>query len=266
MKSLFATCLNMFAKLLGWNQDVLYYLITKPLKEKVKDILDRSNAYDHILSAIHISKKLAKPGQQYIIVDVGGGAGTTAEIFQKHFEFQGLIFEPIQSNVEIIKPKLSRLAKWKVVSKALGSKPAISSIHVTNRVTSSSLLPIVMSGHDDLQVLSKSLVMDHTEEVEISTLDLEVKEIREEILILKLDVQGYELEVLKGAIESLPRTLVVVLEMSNHDYYGGAPKYYEVDEFLRKHNYSLFDLYTSIRDVHGIHEWDSIYVNESYCK
>ncbi len=38
----------------------------------------------------------------------------------------------------------------------------------------------------------------------------------QEILLLKIDVQGYELNVLKGAIHSLKKTHIILIEQNNH--------------------------------------------------
>jgi hypothetical protein len=82
--------------------------------------------------------------------------------------------------------------------------------------------------------------------------------------IMKLDVQGYEMEVLKGANSSIERIIIIVLEMNNHSYYPGAPKYFEIDEYLRNKNFTIFDIFPSTKDMGRLKEWDSIYLNNRY--
>ncbi len=80
---------------------------------------------------------------------------------------------------------------------------------------------------------------------------------------MKLDVQGHELEVLKGAVNTLKNTAIVVAEMSNHHNYKGAPLYYDIDEFLRRNNFSLYDQCLSLKEDGKLLEWDGIYVNNN---
>ena len=85
----------------------------------------------------------------------------------------------------------------------------------------------------------------------------------ERILILKIDVQGFEIEAMKGTQQRLQPTAIVVLEVNNHEYYTDAPKYHEVDTYKRSINFQLFDLPPLTRDHLVLKEWDAIYVNNS---
>ena len=56
--------------------------------------------------------------------------------------------------------------------------------------------------------------------------------------LLKIDVQGYELEVLKGAGEHITAFAGVVLEVSHETLYKGAPTPEQLDEFLHLHGFA----------------------------
>lgn len=85
--------------------------------------------------------------------------------------------------------------------------------------------------------------------------------------LIKLDVQGYELEVLKGARHLLkvypPEALV--LEVSLIDVNKGAPLWGEVDRWLSEQGYRLYDICTLIRRPSDEALWqvDALYVNRS---
>ena len=96
----------------------------------------------------------------------------------------------------------------------------------------------------------------------MTTLDNEIPK-GTPVLLLKMDVQGFELEVLKGATETLKHTLLVVLEINNHTGYKGAPTYFEIDDFFRNKGFELYDLLPNIRINNKLQDWDAIYVNKN---
>lgn len=60
--------------------------------------------------------------------------------------------------------------------------------------------------------------------------------------ILKLDVQGYELEVLKGAEKTLQKVGVVQCEVEFNPLYENQPLFPAIDGFLRERGFELYDL------------------------
>jgi FkbM family methyltransferase len=61
-------------------------------------------------------------------------------------------------------------------------------------------------------------------------------------ILLKEDVQGYELEVLRGADETLRNTEVVLLEASTLPYNIGAPSFSDVIAFMADRKFLLYDV------------------------
>ncbi len=61
-------------------------------------------------------------------------------------------------------------------------------------------------------------------------------------ILLKADVQGYEVEVLRGAKEVLPKVEVILLELSLLPYNIGAPLFAEVIAFLAERRFLVYDL------------------------
>ena len=61
--------------------------------------------------------------------------------------------------------------------------------------------------------------------------------------ILKIDVQGFELETLKGASSLFGITEVIILEVSlfSFDDVPGMPEFFEVIDFMNSNNYVVYD-------------------------
>lgn len=66
-------------------------------------------------------------------------------------------------------------------------------------------------------------------------------------LLLKLDVQGYEVEVLSGATETLDRTEVILSEVSLLEYNKGSPLMHEVIAYLSARNFLPYDICGGLR-------------------
>lgn len=60
--------------------------------------------------------------------------------------------------------------------------------------------------------------------------------------LLKLDVQGFELEVLKGGTETLKYSKAVILEVSLLEINKGAPLFAEVIGFMHAHSFEVCDI------------------------
>ena len=100
-----------------------------------------------------------------------------------------------------------------------------------------------------------------------SKLDTIVKHM-DQIDYLKLDVQGGELMVLSGGMETLNRTTFVQLEVSIVEYNKGGACWYEIDEFLRQHGFYLYDsndyfIETHLFNTKAIGQFDVLYIRPS---
>jgi FkbM family methyltransferase len=61
-------------------------------------------------------------------------------------------------------------------------------------------------------------------------------------LFIKLDVQGSELAILRGASNTLEKAEVVQIEMPVLEYNEGAPQFHEVAEFMAANNFAPYDV------------------------
>jgi len=80
--------------------------------------------------------------------------------------------------------------------------------------------------------------------VDVVSIDslIETNQIPDTIELVKLDIQGFELEALKGATKLFGKTEVFILETSMFKYYTGLPIFSEVVNFMLDKDYVVYDL------------------------
>jgi hypothetical protein len=94
------------------------------------------------------------------------------------------------------------------------------------------------------QFLGDAFSVDYTIEIETTTLDSYCqKEGIQTIDFLQIDVQGADLHILEGASQLLQRSVLAVqTEVEFSPLYVNQPLFSDVDFFMRKNKFSLFDL------------------------
>jgi hypothetical protein len=81
--------------------------------------------------------------------------------------------------------------------------------------------------------------------------------------MLKIDTQGYELEILRGAPKLLQSLEVILMETSLVQTKKNAPLFSEVIDFLKQNNFKLFDFCSQIRRKDGVlWQTDLMFVRE----
>lgn len=187
-----------------------------------------------------------------LVIDVGASRGQFGlEIRRAGYGGRIVSIEPLSAPYR----ELSRLtagdAQWTAIRSAVGPGAGTETIHVAaNAGASSSILPML-----DLHLRAAPHARYVGEElVDVRALDELVKsDLRTgATLFTKIDVQGYELQVLAGGPATLGQSSLVQLEMSLLPLYEAAPTYQDVLEFMRQHGFQLIGIETGIADRTGI--------------
>ena len=84
--------------------------------------------------------------------------------------------------------------------------------------------------------------------------------------LIKLDVQGSEIDILKGLGDKIKLFEVVILEVSVVEYNKNAPLFFDVHSFMNNNNYKLYDICDSKRlgdDNSFLIQFDAVFVKTS---
>jgi FkbM family methyltransferase len=172
-----------------------------------------------------------------MIVDVGANRGQfTLYALARFPSAHILAFEPLPAARENMMRLFEGEDRVEVVPFALGETEGELVMHLSAREDSSSLLPVgegqvsVFPGTDEVGTTS----------VEVRTLDgvLADRQLAKPAL-LKVDVQGFELPLLRGAEQSLGLFDQILIEASFVELYEGQALFPEVSQCIEQHGFRL---------------------------
>lgn len=161
-------------------------------------------------------------------VDVGAYHCEWTKSLRQIWDVPVIAVEPQPDCKEILQKYANRLSDIPTYFEfcALSNEPGIANFQLGD--TNSRL---VESGSDK----SSSMI-----EVPVSTLQHVLGAHEEQFNLLKVDVQGFELDVLDGAAEVLSQFEVIILEVSVIRI-GPVPTFYEVMQYMDSKDYRLYD-------------------------
>lgn len=178
-------------------------------------------------------------GEQFAtVLDVGASRGQFALFSIENFpEAEIVSFEPQPGPASDLRDLLGD--RITVVESALGPEAGKAEMNISGRDDSSSLLAI---GERQQQEFPGTGT-DHTIEVPISTLDAETSKPLARPVLLKMDVQGFELDALRGGPETLEEVDVALIECSFVELYEGQALAGEVVNFMTGAGFHLDGVY-----------------------
>lgn len=181
------------------------------------------------------------------VLDVGAGRGQFALVARRRYPSASLhCFEPLAHARQKLTAVVGCDARVHAV--ALGSTNTPAHLHVSEKGDSSSLLPITArqvaafpgTGEAGQIVVNRARLDEIIDPQALARPSL-----------LKIDVQGYELEVLQGTEQVIHLIDDVLVECSFAEFYAGQPLADEVVCYLRPKGFELVGVFSIARDEAG---------------
>jgi FkbM family methyltransferase len=154
------------------------------------------------------------------VLDVGANTGQYASTLRRAgYKGEILSFEPLSDAYAELEKKSRNDSRWRVFNCAVGEENGEAEINIAGNSESSSLLPM-LDAHLRSAPESKYRA---TERVKVSTLDSALENVtsKESRLFLKIDTQGYEHHVIRGARSLLQQVCLIECELSLTPLYEG---------------------------------------------
>lgn len=179
--------------------------------------------------------------QPKTIIDVGAASGTPA-LYEVFPQARHILIEPLEEYIPHLNSLVDKLEQAEYIIAAATPKPGNLVINVHPDLVGSSLY----KEEEDSDVNGVERTIPGM------TLDNMCSERGTEgPYLIKIDTQGYELEVLQGAQTVLKYTDFVILEVSFFEFFKGGPQVYDCLNFMKEQGfvaYEIFDLQYRLLD------------------
>jgi FkbM family methyltransferase len=213
--------------------------------------------------ADHVRRILEKR-QVDCVFDVGANDGAYAIWLRKEAGFKGHIvsFEPIPRHAAALEKLATQDAKWHIMPVALGREAGTSDFHVmASDVFSSFLKPDASQPgqYADSNKVSETIPVTVRTVADVWA-ELSPK-LQASRLYLKMDTQGFDLEVFAGATAAIPSIVALQSEMAFHKIYAGCAGFEEALACFQAAGFRLSMLHPiSLDDQLAMIEADGVFV------
>lgn len=231
-------CVRSLAKLGGW------------------EILGRHEAFAAERSII----ALIQQERINLVIDVGANdGGFVGELRSWGYRGRVISFEPLEVAHSRLKKRAESDPNWVIADRtAVGAVFGIVEMHVSGTSVSSSILEMLPL---HLEAGPQSSYVG-TETVQVHPLDHLCPLNSTDRVLLKVDVQGYESQVLAGALRVLEGCRAVMSEMSLVPLYDGQASARDIWDLLKAQGFVLWSLEPGFRNPRTgqVLQFDGIFV------
>ena len=176
-------------------------------------------------------------------IDIGARGGPPQNWLKLARQMNYLCFEPDPIEAESLRTAFTENPQLQAIvsERALGAASGTATLYLTHSRPCSSLLK-PNEALFNMFSLRNLLKVEKELSIPIVTLDSELKRLGSVGDYIKADVQGYELEVLRGGNEALSAAIGCELEVGFIELYKNQPLFSEIDQWMRSKGFFLADL------------------------
>ncbi len=181
-----------------------------------------------------------------VIVDGGAYEGSFSREIAKVFPGTQIhAFEPTPASYSLLEQNTRTIPAVTRHRLALGSKGGTATLFVNASPLTNSLRKSTLSGHRYFSAFVANL---EASEVQVAALaDFAHDNAVEAIDILKLDLQGNELEAIVGLGKLVETVKIIYAEVQFVELYEGAPLFSEIEAYLRNRGLAFYQFYDLVR-------------------
>lgn len=184
-----------------------------------------------------------------VLLDIGANTGQFAsEIRQKGYNGKIVSFEPLINARKKLLENASKDKNWIVHEQAaLGGHNGFVDINISKNSVSSSILPMLSSHYE----AENNSIYIGSEKTPVITLDSVANKYlaQSSNCFIKIDTQGYEWQVLNGAINTLKKSKGVLCELSLVPLYKEQHLWQEMIERFEKEGFVLWSIQKAFTDM-----------------
>jgi len=227
-----------------------------------------SSPCEGAINSLIVDLKETYPGwSPRVSLDIGANKGLWSSDLRKAYNNTRIIMlEADDQHVSKLESTVKNIgnAKYKIAVMSENDGDTVSFFIGDKYSTGNSMFKENSRLYTNIKPVTKTTVtLDRIIEEEKETGFLK-KDIQE-IDYIKIDVQGAELMVLKGGIETIRGATFIQFEGSTVEYNAGGACTYEVDDFLRSIGFYLYNhgdpyKHHGLFKTYGLGQWDQLYV------
>lgn len=237
----------------------LYIMVRHPKSIGLKR---KGIKYEHYFE---VNKKWIIESGIKTVLDVGANIGDFAKLMREVLpEAKIYSFEPLPDCFDKLKNALPGDSNFFPINIAAGSKPDVLKFYRSFHSPSSSFLQME-DAHKEAFPQSKDGQSAEALDVKVDTLDnIFADKNPEQKILLKIDVQGFEGEVIDGAPKMLAAASIVIIEMSFVKLYKNLPLFHDIYSKMYSHGFKFRgNLAQMLHPVTGeVVQVDAIFIKE----